>query len=310
MRLGLFLSKTRPMPVYSRHNNWKHATAISWFAVAQRFSFVIFLALSLGLLIVGRTNPLALQSTRVQVVDGVAPILSLATRPLELAEQFSNRLSTYASLQEENEKLRRQNAQIAQWQNTAIALGYENKELRSLLRFTPEPNLAYISARVIADTGGPFVRSLVVTAGLMDGVREGMAAMTGEGLVGRVVEVSDHSSRILMLTDLNSRLPVTIAGSGDHAILAGDNSSQMKLLYLSQDSVLQNGARVLTSGHGGIFPPNLPVGTVVSKERGIYTVAPLAALGHISYVRLVDFDLAGGPANDIANKLHADTKSR
>jgi len=297
------------MSVRPRRSEWSYVTAISWRATVQRFSFVLFIFLSCALLIIGRTNPVAIQFTRSHIVDSVTPILSAASRPLELAERFSRRISSYAQLQTENEKLRTQNAQLAQWQNAVVALEHENKELHNLLHFTVEPNLAYISARVIADTGGPFVRELVVTAGQIDGVHEGMAAMTGEGLVGRVVEVSDHSSRVLLLTDLNSRLPVTIAGSGDHAILSGDNSQQLKLLYLSQDAVLQNGARVLTSGHGGVFPPNLPVGVVVSKERGVYSVMPLASLGRVSYVRLIDFNLAGGPANVIANKLTADSKN-
>lgn len=247
---------------------------------------------------------------RGHIVDGVAPLLDVAARPLEFAEQFSKRISSYAQLQVENEKLRAENSQLSRWKNAVIVLEHENKELRELTHFNAEPNLSYISARVIADAGGPYVRALVITAGASDGVREGMAAMTGEGLVGRVVEVGDRSSRVLMLNDLNSRLPVTVAGSGEHAILAGDNSSQLRLLYLPQDSVLQNGARVITSGHGGIFPPNLPVGTVVGSSGGGYNVVPLAAMGRISYVSLIDFSLAGGPTNKIAAKIIADGKSR
>ncbi len=131
-----------------------------------------------------------------------------------------------------------------QWQNTALGLENENKELRQLLRYAPEPKLAFISARVIADAGGPFVRSLIVTAGKTDGVREGMAAMTGEGLIGRVVEAGEWSSRILLITDLNSRIPVVITGSGDHAIPGGDNAPRLKLLYLPQDAILKPGVRV------------------------------------------------------------------
>lgn len=298
------------MSVHQRHNNWDSVTALTVRTAIQRYSFVLFLFLSCSLLIVGRANPLMIQMTRSHIVDSLAPLLNAAARPVELAEQFSKRINTYAQLQTENEQLRTQNTQMTAWQNTAVALDHENKELRNLLHFKAEPNLAYISARVIADTGGAFVRALVVTAGRADGVRENMAAMTGEGLVGRVVEVNDHSSRILMITDLSSRLPVTIAGTDDHAILAGDNSSQPRLLYLSQDATLQQGARVLTSGHGGIFPPNLPVGTVVNKERGIYSIVPLAPMGRITYVQLIDFNLAGGPTNAIANRVTAESQKR
>jgi len=140
----------------------------------------------------------------------------------------------------------------------------------------------------------------------VDGVRQGMAAMTGEGLVGRVIEVGDWSSRVLLVTDLSSRIPVTVSGSGDHAILAGDNSPQPRLLYMPQDASARVGAEVMTSGHGGIFPPNLPVGVITKMGHGGAEIAPLASLERLNQVRLVDFNLAGGAFNPIAAKLQAD----
>ncbi len=291
------------MPVRARRNGWVHITAISWRHLAQRYSFVIFLILSLSILVAGRSDPALMENARARVVDTVAPVLDALSRPVAMAEEVSRQMTAYMDLRKENERLRAENALLAQWQNTALAMENENKELRALLNYKVEPSVAYISARVIADAGGPYVRSLIVTAGKTDGARVGMAAMTGEGLIGRVVEVGDWSSRILLLTDLNSRIPVTITGSGDHAILAGDNSPKLKLLYLPQDAVLQTGSRVVTSGHGGVFPPNLPVAAVVGVNQGIYEIAPLAALGRVNQVRLVDFNLKGGDFNPMAAKI-------
>ena len=245
------------------------------------------------------------ENVRARFVDGLAPVLDALARPVAIAGNVAHRVTSYLDLQTENERLRAENAKLMQWQNTALGLENENKELRQLLRYAPEPKLAFISARVIADAGGPFVRSLIVTAGKTDGVREGMAAMTGEGLIGRVVEAGEWSSRILLITDLNSRIPVVITGSGDHAILAGDNAPRLKLLYLPQDAILKPGVRVLTSGHGGVFPPNLPVGMVISTAKGAYEIAPLASLGRINQVRLVDFNLKGGSFNPMAAGIEA-----
>ncbi len=298
------------MSVRPRHTGWVSAKAISWRLLVHRFTFVIFILLSVGLLVLGRGKPLLMEHMRSGIVDTLAPALDAVSRPMSFAAAQMQRITDYLHLQSENETLRVENAQMVQWQNTALALANENKELRALLNYKTEPKLSYISARVIADTGGPFVRSMVITAGSVDGVREGMAAMTGEGLIGRVVEVGNWSARILLITDLNSRLPVTLADGGDHAILAGDNSAQPKLLYLPQDAILKPGTRVITSGHGGIFPPNLPVGVIASITLGSFTVEPLAELGRISQVRLVDFNLRGGTFNPIANKIETDKKSR
>jgi len=298
------------MPVRQRSTGWGYVHVISWRAWTQRFSFILFIILACALLIFGRVQPAAIEGLRAHVVDSLTPVLDAVARPMTAIQSTISNAKSYLALRAENDQLRAQNAQMVQWQNAVVTLQNENHELHSLLHFKTEPGLAYISARVVADTGGPFIRSLVVTAGKVDGVREGMAAMTGDGLIGRVTEVGDWSSRILLITDLNSRIPVTVAGSGDRAILSGDNSVLPKLLYLPQDAVLTAGARVVTSGHGGIFPPNLPVGAVMEADHGVYSVIPIADLGRINYVRLVDFNLKGGAFNPIAAKIQTETKKR
>ena len=246
------------MVTRSRPAGWSYAATLSWRMVLHRYSFVFFMAMAMALLIIGRVQPHVIEGARAHVIDTMAPVMDALARPLTLAGDMIRDAHDYVSLRSENERLRAANAQLKEWQNAAAVLQKENGDLRNLLHFKAEPGLAYISARVIADTGGAFARGLIVTAGKTDGVREGMAAMTGEGLIGRVVEVGDWSSRVVLVTDLNSRIPVTIAGSGERAILAGDNSPTPKLQFLPQDAILTAGANVVSSGHGGVFPPNLP----------------------------------------------------
>lgn len=291
------------MSVHSRRTGWVYNTALSWGAMLQRFSFVLFLGLSLGIIVIGHSKPVIVQSLRARVVDGVAPVLDVLSRPLEMVDAVQIRIQSYRELVRENARLKAENAELMRWQNAALALKTENAELRGLLKYKTEPSAAFISARVIADGGSAYVRSLIVTAGSQDGVREGMAAMTGDGLIGRVVEVGEWSSRLLLITDLNSRIPVMVTGTGDHAILTGDNTPEPKLLYLPLESDVKTGARIVTSGHGGIFPPNLPVGVVTNGGHSNLQIAPIASLGRINQVRLVDFNLAGGALNPVANKI-------
>jgi rod shape-determining protein MreC len=298
------------MAVRPRPTGWSYTAALSWRVLVHRYSFVLFMAAALALLVFGRVQPHVVDAARARAVDTLAPVMDALARPMALAGNLVGSAHDYVSLRAENEKLRAANAQLKEWQNAAASLQKENKDLRGLLHFKTEPGLAYISARVIADTGGAFARGLIVTAGKLDGVREGMAAMTGDGLVGRVVEAGDWSSRVVLITDLNSRIPVAIASSGERAILAGDNSTSPKLQFLPQDAVLASGAAVVTSGHGGVFPPNLPVGSVVETSRGVYSIVPAADLGRINYVRLVDFNLQGGVFNPLAAKIEAGSKAK
>lgn len=256
------------------------------------------------------TQPVMVAGLRTHMIDTLAPVLDAVARPMAAIENGETAIRNTISLRADNEKLREENIHMVEWQNAVVSLQKENRELRELLHFKTEPGLAYISARVIADTGGAYTRGLIVTAGKVDGVREGMAAMTGEGLIGRVVEVGDWSSRVLLISDLNSRIPVTVATTGDRAILAGDNSPQPKLLFMPRDAAASDGARVVTSGHGGVFPPNLPVGVLQENGHGIYTVVPAADLGRITYVRLVDFDLKGGTFNAIGAKTQAESTKK
>lgn len=291
------------MSVHTRRTGWVYTTALSWRVVAQRFSFVLFMLVSLGILILGHSNPAAVEKFRVRAIDGMAPVLDVLSRPMEMVDNLTGRIQSYRSLLAENEKLRAENENLVRWQNAVLTLQSENKELRGLLNYKAEPSLSYITARVIADTGSSYVRSFIVTSGRVDGVREGMAAMTGDGLIGRVVEVGDWTSRIILITDMNSRIPVVLMGTGDHAILAGDNAPEPDLLYLPQDADIKVGTRVMTSGHGGVFPPNIPVGIVASVEHGKVHVAPVVSLGRVNQVRLIDFNLAAGAVNPIAAKL-------
>lgn len=286
------------------------AAAVPWRGISQRFSSYFFIALALILLLLSRVHPAAVEGLRIHTIDTLAPVLDAVSRPMVAVENFGAAIHDTINLRSDNRRLREENAHLVEWQNAVVALEKENRELRELLRFKAEPKQAYISARVIADTGGAYTRGLIVTAGKVDGVREGMAAMTGEGLIGRIVEVGDWSSRVMLITDLNSRIPVTVTPTGDRAILAGDNTSQPKLLFMPRDSSVSEGARVLTSGHGGIFPPNLSVGVLKDSGRGTLKVSLVADIGRITYVRLIDFDLNGGAFNSIENKIQAESRKK
>ncbi|MDD4615595.1 MAG: rod shape-determining protein MreC [Alphaproteobacteria bacterium] len=261
-------------------------------------------------MILSRVQPEAVSSMRASTVDVLTPLLDVLSRPAQAVRDVATSMRDIVLLRADNAKLREENAHMIEWQNAVAILEKENRELRALLNFKTEPRSSYISARVIADTGNAYNRGLIITAGKADGVSEGMAAMTGEGLIGRVIEVGEWSSRVWLISDLNSRIPVTIAETGDRAILAGDNTTQPKLLFLARGASIPEGAHIITSGHGGIFPPNLPIGTIKEISQGSYTVIPTADLGRVTYVRLVDFGLEGRALNRIESKLRAESKNK
>ncbi|WP_207462606.1 rod shape-determining protein MreC [Azospirillum sp. SYSU D00513] len=269
-------------------------------ALAQRFSFLLLLLASVALMMAGKIDALWVDSFRARVTDAFVPILDAISRPAATAAHLVESVVQVENAFEENQRLKAENARLLQWKQAALRLEAENISLRGLLHATPEPPVSFITARVIAAPGSSFLRALVVTAGRRDGVRKGQAAIADAGLIGRVVEVGEWSSRILLLTDINARIPVSLESSRIRAVMAGDNSDLTRLLYLPQDAPVSVGERVVTSGHGGVFPPGLAVGVVAAVgEKGI-RVQPNVDLSRIEHIRLVDFGLPGGESESVS----------
>jgi rod shape-determining protein MreC len=278
-------------------------------SLAQRFAYLLLLGSAVGIMLAGKADPLIFERARMVVIDATAPVLDALSRPAATVADVATQIQDLARLQEENAVLRVENARLLEWQNAARTLMTENSQLRDLLKFVPDATAATVTARVIGDSDGTFIRSLLINAGERDGIRRGQAAMTGEGLLGRIAAVGNRSSRVLLIIDLNSRVPVVIETSRARAVLAGDNSERPKLIYLSANSEVKVGDRIVTSGHGGVFPPGLPVGVVSSIGGGGVRVEPFARPYRLEYVRLVDFGL-GGVVDDTRRRSENTRRTR
>lgn len=261
--------------------------------LAQRFTFLGLLALSVGLMVLGKAEMPIVEQVRTMVADAFVPLLDALSRPVATVAEMGQKASAMMNVYSENQRLREENDRLLRWETVARNLETENRNLRDVLRLAPESAVSYVTARVVGDAAGMFVRSVLVTAGARDGVAKGQTAITGDGLVGRVGEVGERSARILLLTDLNSQVPVLIENSRARAILAGDNSDQPKLTFLPSDVRSQVGDRIITSGHGGVFPPGLPVGIISSVSDSGVRVKPFVQFYRLDYVRLIDYGLSG-----------------
>lgn len=246
------------------------------------------------MIILGKADQVMFESLRVSVTDAAAPALDVVSRPLATLSNLVDRVRNIAAVYQDNARLAEENERLLSWQQAAFALASENARLRDLMKLTPEPAATFITARVIANSGGAYARSLMVHAGSENGVARGQAAVTGEGLVGRVSEVGARAARVLLITDLNSRVPIIVEGSQQRALLVGDNSESPCLRYLDTTSGIKIGDRVLTSGQGGVFPPGVPVGVVASLDGEAPRIEPYVELSRVEYLRIVDYGLADG----------------
>lgn len=255
----------------------------------RRFAYVLLVGAAVGLMLIGKIETVIIEGARSRMADAVTPILDTVSKPVAALRGFAGHVGELAVLREENQRLRREHATLLQWQLLARRLEDENRSLRDLLNFHPGPTASYITARVVADTGGAFVRSVLINAGTRDGVARGQAVVSGEGLVGRVTQAGDRSARVLLMTDLNSRIPVVVGEARKRAILAGDNSDNPRLIYADAKTPLDAGELIVTSGEGGVFKPGLPIGVVAGPlGRGV-AVQTFVDWGRVEYVRVVDY---------------------
>ena len=262
-------------------------------AVYQRLSPVLLILVAVALMMLGKVDAVLVDQARSRVTDAVAPIMEAMSSPARSVAGVVGNVQELTELREENARLLAENEQLSKFREAAFRLEAENLSLRTLLNYQTENPHAFVTARVVGDNSGAFVRSLAVNLGERAGLRDGLAVLGGSGLIGRLVQTGDWSARVLLLTDLNARMPVVVERSRDRAVLAGDNSNEPKLVYLAPDSSVQIGDRIVTSGHGGMFPPGIPVGTVTKIGEKEIRVTPMESLEQIEYVKIVDFQPAG-----------------
>ncbi|MBM3554743.1 MAG: rod shape-determining protein MreC [Alphaproteobacteria bacterium] len=266
-------------------------------AAVQRFANLLLAAAAVGLMLLGRVENPSIEKLRTTATDFAAPVMTALSEPIVTARRLIAEADDLLHLRERNALLGEENARLLQWQAVARRLEQENAALRAQLAARPDPHAAFITARVVGDSGSPFLRTLLVAAGQRDGVRPGQAAIVAEGAVGRIVEAGDRSSRLLLFTDLNSRVPVILEQTRQRAVLAGDNGPVPKLIFLSPGPRPPAGERVVTSGHDGLLPPGLPIGQVVATAGGDPRVELSAPLGRVEYVRLVRYEVPRVPAS-------------
>jgi rod shape-determining protein MreC len=186
------------------------------------------------------------------------------TSVVKLAKDYQS----YDKLLEQNKELRRELQQMKSWKEAALQLEQENARLLDLSQLRLDSKLTHVSGIVMADSGSPFRQSVLLNIGSRDGIQDGWAAMDGLGLVGRISGVGSSTSRVLLLTDNASQIPVILQPSGQDAIVMGDNSFAPPVEFIENADLVRPGDRIITSGGGGVLPAGLLVGTLAMDPSG------------------------------------------
>lgn len=255
------------------------------------FAPVVFLGVALIAMVMLSPDTPAVTAVRVALSEVTAPVIERLKTPMRWVDALTEKIGEIVMVYHENEKLRAANVRLQAWRNTAEQLAFENKELKKNLNYVPIQPVSFVTAQVMADAAGDFSRSKIVGAGYTHGVHRGDIVFTDKSLIGRIIEVGPRFSRVLMLTDYFSRVPVMIPEKGIKGILSGDNTPLPKLIFLPEGASVQPGDRLVTSGDSGVYPAGLPIGVIVSADAGEVSVRLNQADDHFEFVRVVYYGL-------------------
>jgi rod shape-determining protein MreC len=245
---------------------------------------VVFL---LGIFLFWRIDSPRVEQVRMNIIDKVVPSFSWVGLPLARAFDLLLSAKSYEKIYQQNQNLRRELQQMKAWKEAALQREQENAKLLDLNKVRLDPKFTRITGVVLADSGGPFRKTVLLNIGTRDGIMDGWAAMDGLGLVGRISGVANKTSRVVLLGDTSSRIAVTIDSGGQRAIIVGDNTSHPTIQFLEYPETVRPGDRVITSGDGGVFPPGILVGQVIKSQFGKLRVMPAADIQRLEFLRII-----------------------
>ena len=253
----------------------------------RRILVIGLVTVLIALFLLWRIDSPRAERFRAMLVDRFVPSMDWALVPVSNVADMIEGFESYASLYNQNQELRRELQQMRAWREAALQLEQENAKLLDLNRVRLDPALTYVTGVVLADSGSPFRQSVLLNVGSRDGIRDGWATTDGLGLVGRISGVGETTSRVILLTDPGSRIPVTIQPSGQNGILAGDNSALPPVDFVEDLDQVRPGDRVISSGDGGVFPAGLLVGQLVAGPDQRLRVRLSADYERLEFLRVL-----------------------
>ena len=254
------------------------------------FIFILFLCAFLFILLSKVDSPVVDKANHF-VINITGPIMQV----VELPSRFIHRIYTYfydiSHIYADNRALRVENKQMMMLQNKVRTLEVENQLLERLLNYVPPQDATFMSAKIIAESGDSFTHTLLVYVG-DEAVKKGQIVLGDESVIGRIDAVSGKYAKVILVTDINSKIPVVVERTRVRGILSGNNTALPQLMFTRSTSDIQEGDVIVTSGVGGMFPSGLPIGFVNSIKNGVIDVETMADISRVEYVRIVDYGLS------------------
>ena len=254
---------------------------------AQRFSLLVLIIISVILLSLDfyKAKPLNIfRSISKDIIYRGSFIISL---PFKSLDRGYKTVKTHFTFYDDYQNLKKELYILKAQQSEIEFLKMQNKELKIVISDVLHTNIKNVIAKVILDKQSPFLKSIILNKGTNSNLKKGMAVLHKKNMVGRIVEVNYLSSRVLLVNDLNSKIPVKIQPSGENAIISGEGNNLASLDFLPKLSTIEEENIVFTSGSDGVFDDGIPIGKITEIEGKFY-VEFFSDLNQINFVTVIN----------------------
>ena len=255
----------------------------------QKYSLSALILLTLAILILGKYDFKIINYSKISLKEIAYRSTFVFSTPENLIKKSFIATKNHFLVYEENKILREKVKDLETKDYNSEFILAENERLKETLN---ELNFSSneILAKVIVDKQSPFLKSIIVNKGSKHGAELGMAVLDKEYLVGKIVELNFTTSRVLLLSDLNSKIPVDILPNSIQSILSGTGKENGKIQYVKEETLIENENKVFTSGAGGIFKPGIPIGEIDKKQSNLdINVAFFSDFSQLRFVKLRSF---------------------
>lgn len=253
----------------------------------QRMIVALLILAGITLLVLARANHPTLLNLRLRMLEMMRPVMSAVSQPVTATRKLATQTGQVLDTAEENRRLRAENETLRHWQSVAQALKAENEALRRLQGYRPVEAASYVTARVIGQSPSTYGQFLTINAGAGEGVAAMQPVVDMYGLVGRTIEVARDSSRVMLLSDVGSRVPVILGNSRARAILAGAGGDLLRLSFMADNVTPSLGEPVVTTQEGNLIPGGIAIGSVFKRDGSGYLVKPARPLAQAEYLRVI-----------------------
>ena len=255
----------------------------------QKYSLSALILLTLAILILGKYDFKIINYSKISLKEIAYRSTFVFSTPENLIKKSFIATKNHFLVYEENKILKEKVKDLETKDYNSEFILAENGRLKETLN---ELNFSSneILAKVIVDKQSPFLKSIIVNKGSKHGAELGMAVLDKEYLVGKIVELNFTTSRVLLLSDLNSKIPVDILPNSIQSILSGTGKENGKIQYVKEETLIENENKVFTSGAGGIFKPGIPIGEIDKKQSNLdINVSFFSDFSQLRFVKLRSF---------------------